>query len=142
ILLPGTPLKIVLRYNSVRVSPDSGILIEIGRVSLPRQPSVSLTTSHVSVPYEATTAKAQVAFTAHDFRGPHAHWETDGQVETHGQTATITYRIPQPHPLHLTHSVRVRLEDDDGGSASAQIDVAIDSKPDDGPPRGSPHQPH
>jgi hypothetical protein len=98
----------------------------------------SLATTHASVPYEATAVKAEVTFTARDFREPQAHWESDGQVTTRGHTAVITYQIPQAHPVHLTHTVRVKLTDDDGGSAPAHIDVVIDSRPDaDGPP----HQP-
>jgi len=139
ILIPGTQEKIGLSYNSVFVSPEFGILIEIGSAIRSREPSVSLTTTHVNVPYEATGAKAEVTYTARDFREPRAHWESDGQVTTHGHTAVITYRIPQPHPIHLTHTVRVTLSDDDGGRASAHIDVTIDSRPD---PDGPPHRPH
>jgi hypothetical protein len=143
VLLPGTQVKIVLSYQSVVVSPDSGIRIEIGSSVRNREPSVKLTAdTHVSVPYEASAAKAEVTFAAQDFREPHAHWETDGQITTHGHTAVISYRIPQPHPLHLTHTVHVKVTDNDGGSASAHLDVTIDSQPDpDGPPHGPPHQP-
>jgi hypothetical protein len=143
ILIPGKSSKLLLQYNSVHVSPNSGILIEIASPVRNRVPSVSLGTSHVSVPYEATAARAEVSFTAKDFREPKAHWETDGEIKTHGHTALITYHIPQPHPLHMTHTVRVKLTDHDGGSASAHLDVTIDTKPDpDGPPHGPPHQPH
>jgi hypothetical protein len=142
ILLPGTQQKIVLSYQSVFASPDFGLLIQIASAVRNREPSVSLTTSRVSVPSEVTAARAEVTFTARDFREPQAHWETDGQVTTHGHTAVITYQLPQPHPVHLTHTVRVKLTDDDGDSASAHIDVTIDSRPDaDDPPHGPPHQP-
>jgi hypothetical protein len=68
-----------------------------------------------------------VSFTAKDFREPKAHLETYGQIKTHSHGAVIMYEVPQPHPLHLTHLVRLKLTDKDSGSASAHVHVTIDS---------------
>jgi len=126
-LIPGGPTKVVVLYDEVHISPETGLRIEVSKAIRFREPKITVSADRVNVAYEATAARAHAMWDTRDFRNPKVEWHTDGSVDAHGNEASITYPLPQPHPLHLTHTVRVTATDADGGSASAHTDVHIDS---------------